>query len=275
MAEFCAVIPVYEHGAAVGRVVDAVRGVGLTCFLVDDGSGPECARVLESLARRDRGISLLRQEVNQGKGAAVQRGLLEAADRGFTHALQIDADGQHELRDIPRFLAEARFHPDAVVCGHPVFGADVPRARLYGRRLTQFWVWVNTWSFEIPDAMCGFRVYPLGVTAPLIARSRLGRRMDFDIEVLVRLHWLGVPTRWIATEVSYPEGGESHFRMFLDNAHITRAHTILFFGMLGAIAEPACPETRLDALPLLGGLTVRHAPARPPVRNDRSGSRIP
>lgn len=232
MPEFCAVIPVYEHGGSVGRVLDAVRGIGLTCFLVDDGSGPECASVLESLAQRDSHTHLLRHKVNQGKGAAVQSGLLAAAARGFTHALQIDADGQHELRDIPRFLAEARDHPDSIVCGQPLFGADTPRSRLYGRRLTQFWVWVNTWSFEILDAMCGFRVYPLGAIAPLLARSRLGRRMDFDIEILVRLHWLGVPTRWIATEISYPQGGKSHFRMRLDNALIARVHTILFFGML-------------------------------------------
>ena len=232
MAEFCAVIPVYEHGAAVGRVLEAVRGTGLRCFLVDDGSGPECRRVLESLAQRDRGILLLRHEVNQGKGAAVQRGLMAAAARRFTHALQIDADGQHDMRDIPRLLAEARSHPDAVVCGRPVFGEDIPRSRLYGRQLTQFWVWVNTWSLEIPDAMCGFRIYPLAATAPLITHSRLGKRMDFDIEILVRLHWLGVPMRWIETRITYPKEGRSHFRLRLDNALIARAHAILFFGML-------------------------------------------
>jgi polyprenyl-phospho-N-acetylgalactosaminyl synthase len=232
MAEFCAVIPVYEHGAAVARVLEAVRGAGLRCFLVDDGSGPECRRVLESLAQQDRGILLLRHEVNQGKGAAVQRGLLAAAARTFTHALQIDADGQHDMRDIPRMLAEARSHPDAVVCGRPIFGGDIPRSRRYGRRLTQFWVWINTWSLEIPDAMCGFRIYPLGATVPLITHSRLGKRMDFDIEILVRLHWLGVPMRWIETRITYPKGGKSHFRLRLDNALIARAHAILFFGML-------------------------------------------
>lgn len=232
MPEFCAVIPVYEHGRSVGRVIDAVHGCGLAAIVVDDGSASDCARQLDALATANGRIRLLRHPSNRGKGAAVQTGLRAAAGLGYTHALQLDADGQHELGDVPRFLAEARAHPQSVICGQPRFGTDAPRARLYGRRLTNFWVSVNTWSTGVTDAMCGFRVYPLATTVPLLDRSRLGNRMDFDIEVLVRLHWLGVPMRWLPTAIAYPEGGVSHFRMRLDNALITRAHTVLFFGML-------------------------------------------
>jgi glycosyltransferase involved in cell wall biosynthesis len=232
MPEFCAVIPVYEHGHVVGPVIDAVLRSSLPAIVVDDGSGPACARQLDDLARASGHIRLLRHSSNRGKGAAVQTGLRAAAALGCTHALQLDADGQHDLADVPRFLAEARAHPQAVVCGLPRFGADAPRSRLYGRRLTNFWVSVNTWSTGMPDAMCGFRVYPLPVTVPLLDRSRHGSRMDFDIEILVRLHWLGVPMRWLPTAIAYPESGVSHFRMRLDNALIARAHAVLFFGML-------------------------------------------
>jgi polyprenyl-phospho-N-acetylgalactosaminyl synthase len=232
MAECCAVIPVYEHGRTAGRVVDAARAAGLPVILVDDGSGPECAAALDALAATDRGVRLLRHAANRGKGAAVQTGLREATALGYRHALQVDADGQHALADIPRLLAESRAHPGAVVCGRPEFGADAPRSRLYGRRLTNFWVAIHTWSRAIPDAMCGFRVYPLAATAALLEHARLGRRMDFDIEILVRLFWLGVPMRWVPTAIAYPPDGSSHFRMRLDNALITRMHTALFFGML-------------------------------------------
>ena len=232
MPDPCAVIPVFEHAATAGRVVEAARRAGLPVILVDDGSSRKSAAALDALARSGPGVRLLRHATNLGKGAAVQTGLRAAAAQGHTHALQVDADGQHALADLPRFLAEARAHPDALVCGQPVFSADAPRARLYGRRFTNFWVSVHTWSTGLPDAMCGFRVYPLASTVPLIERSRLGSRMDFDIEVLVRLHWLGVPVRWLATVVSYPEGGVSHFRIRRDNALITRAHTLLFLGML-------------------------------------------
>lgn len=232
MTEICAVIPVYEHGHTAARVVNAVRACGLDAILVDDGSGPESAAALQAVARDASGVRLLRHASNQGKGAAVQTGLRAAAAQGYAHALQIDADGQHALTDIGRFVAESRSHPEAVVCGQPVFGADAPRSRLYGRRLTNFWVSVNSWTRSLPDAMCGFRVYPLAATVPLLDRFRLGRRMDFDIEILVRLHWQGVPMRWLPTAIAYPPGGVSHFLMRRDNALIARAHALLFFGML-------------------------------------------
>lgn len=225
-------IPVYEHGDAVGRVVSAIRANGLDCLLVDDGSGAACARALDALAASDPAVQVLRLPANQGKGAAVQAGLLAADGGGYGHALQIDADGQHALTDIPRFLAECRSHPQAVICGRPVFGRSAPRSRLFWRHLTRFWVRVNTWSFDIPDAMCGFRIYPLRPVTALLRQARLGRRMDFDIEILVRLHWSGLPMRWLDTLISYPPGGASHFRLWLDNALITRVHTLLFFGML-------------------------------------------
>jgi polyprenyl-phospho-N-acetylgalactosaminyl synthase len=245
MVDTCAVIPVFEHGQTVGRVVDAVRNCGLHVVLVDDGSGADCARVLDAIAQDADDVRLLRHPLNRGKGAAVQTGLRYAAALGYSHALQVDADGQHALADIPRLLAESRSLPDAVVCGRPIFGADAPRSRLVGRRLTNFWVSVNTWSTALPDAMCGFRVYPLATTVPLLERARLGSRMDFDIEILVRLHWLGVPLRWVPTTVSYPAGGASHFRLHLDNALIARAHTVLFFGMLLRTPVLAARKLRL------------------------------
>ncbi len=245
MVEICAVIPVFEHGHTAGFVVDAVRSCGLGAIVVDDGSGPESARALNALAHSIPDVRLLRLATNCGKGAAVQAGLRAAAAKGYTHALQIDADGQHALADVPRFLAEARAHPTAVICGRPAFGADAPRSRILGRRLTNFWVSVNTWSGGIPDAMCGFRVYPLAATAALLERYRLGNRMDFDIEILVRLHWLGVPMRWLPTAIAYPPGGTSHFKMALDNALISRIHTVLFFGMLARVPTLLARKLRL------------------------------
>ena len=226
-----AVIPVYNHGAAVGTVLQGVRAQGLPCILVDDGSDAACAAVLDSLARQPE-VHLVRLLSNQGKGGAVMAGLLEAATMGYTHALQIDADGQHDTASIPQFLAQARQHPHAVICGCPVFDASVPRARLYGRVLTQVWVWINTLSRGIQDAMCGFRIYPLAGTTALLRDTRLGRRMDFDIDIMVRLHWRGVAIVNQPTPVRYPLDGVSHFDMLRDNVAISRLHTRLFFGML-------------------------------------------
>jgi hypothetical protein len=108
----------------------------------------------------------------------------------------------------------------------------MPKGRFYGRYLTHWLVWLNTLSFDIRDSMCGFRVYPLASVLKLLDSTRLGLRMDFDVEVLVRLHWRGQPMRWLDTRVSYPLDGVSHFRLVWDNVLMVRLQLMLLAGML-------------------------------------------
>lgn len=225
------VIPVYNHEDAIPAVVDGVRAHGLSCLLVDDGSRESCAAVLRQLAQHE-GVQLLRLEVNQGKGGAMLAGFRFAASQGVSHVLQIDADGQHATTQIPEFLQMAEVNQEAVINGTPVYDASVPKGRLYGRYLTHVWVWINTLSGDIRDSMCGFRVYPLLPVMALIDAEPLGLRMDFDPEILVRLHWRGVPIRSLKTPVRYPTDGISHFDVWRDNLRISNMHARLFFGML-------------------------------------------
>jgi glycosyltransferase involved in cell wall biosynthesis len=227
----CVVIPVYNHERAIGAVVDALRAQGLPILLVDDGSSPQCAQELQRLAELG-GVSLIRLPENRGKGAAVCTGLRAAREQGYTHAIQVDADGQHTLGDAKRFVEAARERPDHVICGQPVFDASIPKSRYYGRYLTHGLVWLETLSFDVIDSMCGFRLYPLAACGDLIEPGHVGSRMDFDTEMIVRLHWREVPLHWIATRVSYPLDGVSHFRMFFDNARMTSLHVRLVLGML-------------------------------------------
>ena len=227
----CALIPVYNHEGQLPGVVASLQAQGLPCLLVDDASSPACAAVIDRLAS-EPDTHLLRLPENQGKGGAVMAGLREAQRLGFTHALQVDADGQHDLHAVRGFLDESRAHPEAIVCGYPQYDASVPKGRLYARYLTHVWVWINSLSLEIRDSMCGFRVYPLAASVALIDSASLGKRMDFDSEILVRLSWRGQPMRWLPTRVHYPEDGVSHFRLWQDNVLISKMHARLFFGML-------------------------------------------
>lgn len=229
----CAVIPVYNHEHAVGAVVASVFAHNLSCILVDDGSSRECARVLDTLASDtpDR-VTLIRHSNNQGKGRAVLSGIRYAARSGYTHVLQIDADGQHDAADIPRFLHHAVAYPEALIVGCAEYGATVPWLRFCARYLTHIWVWINTLSLQIADSMCGFRIYPISPVMALEQRQKLGERMNFDTEVLVRLYWEGLEIINVPTPVNYPSGGISHFRGVLDNFLISRMHATLFFGML-------------------------------------------
>lgn len=232
----CIVVPVYNHEHAIAGVVERLLAHGVHCILVDDGSTAGCARVLDRLAAAHPArITLERLGVNQGKGAAVLSGFRRAAALGYSHVLQIDADGQHNTGDVPAFLARAAAEPDAIIAGHPVYDESVPKARLYGRYATHIWVWINTLSFDIRDSMCGFRVYPVAPVNALAARRGIGTRMNFDTDILVRLFWTGLRVVNLPTRVCYPEDGVSHFRVWRDNVLITWMHTKLFFGMLPRI----------------------------------------
>ncbi len=229
----CVIIPVFDHEHAIAAVVDAVLRHQLPCILVDDGSSAPCADRLTALAlAAPEQISLVRLQENQGKGAAVIAGFKAACDKGYTHALQIDADGQHATDDIPRFIQVATVHPRAIVTGQPVFDDSIPAIRFYSRYLTHVFVWLNTLSFDIRDSMCGFRLYPLDRVMALLAHQRIGRRMNFDTDILVRLHWQGVQVINLPTRVTYPADGVSHFRLWFDNLLITRMHCQHLIGMV-------------------------------------------
>ncbi|WP_173497418.1 glycosyltransferase family 2 protein [Shewanella sp. ISTPL2] len=226
------VIPNYNHSAAIAQTLAELAQFNLPCYLIDDGSNDETRYLLQSLAQTYPWVTLLLHPYNRGKGAAVMTGLRRAYSDGFSHALQVDADGQHNLADIPAMVARAQAKPDALISGKPEYDESVPKGRLYGRYITHFWVWVETLSFDIQDSMCGFRVYPLAATERLLRQQSLTERMDFDIEILVKLYWQGVEILFQPTKVIYPEGGVSHFQGVADNVRITKLHTKLFFGML-------------------------------------------
>ncbi|AYC34584.1 glycosyltransferase family 2 protein [Pseudomonas cavernae] len=230
----CAVIPVYNHEHALPAVVAVLRDAGLPCVLVDDASSADCAAVMDRLAGTTDTF-LVRLPRNQGKGGAVMAGLREAQRLGFSHALQVDADGQHDLGDVARFLNLSQQQPQALICGYPQYDASVPKSRLYARYLTHVWVWINSLSLSIRDGMCGFRVYPLAASVALLDSARLGRRMDFDPEFLVRMAWRNQPMHWLPTRVHYPLDGLSHFRLWHDNALIAKMHAKLFFAMLARL----------------------------------------
>lgn len=228
----CIVIPIYNHKETIGSTIAGLRCCGVHFFVIDDGSDAATRTVLDTLAEQDPAITLQRFDTNQGKGAAVICGLELAFEQGYTHALQIDADGQHDSRDAPRLLELARASPESLVSAQPLYDASVPRIRHLSRYITHCWVAVETLSLHPPDTMCGFRVYPLAATQRLFDSVQLGRRMDFDIEIIVRLLWQGVDLLRYDTHVQYPDTGRSHFRYFSDNLLISQMHARLFFGMI-------------------------------------------
>ncbi len=227
----CLVIPVYNHHQKLSGLIPRLRQLKINCILIDDGSNEECHAALNSIDSNEPWIEYIRCDTNRGKGAVVCDALRHAAQRGHSHALQIDADGQHDLADIPKFIETAKQFPNAVICGARPYHAMPPNRR-YGRIVTDVWVWINTLSTTIKDSMCGFRLYPLAESVLVIDRYRIGQRMDFDTDILVKLYWSGLELQHIETGVVYQDDIESHFDVLKDNIRISKMHAKHFFGML-------------------------------------------
>jgi predicted LPLAT superfamily acyltransferase len=231
----CCVIPSRNHHLVIGEVVRQVRAVGLPVLLIDDASDEPARSVLARLHTPDAGVTVARLAERGGKGGAVIKGLELAQAAGYSHALQVDADGQHDLSRLPEMLRLAAERPDAVISGAAIYDRSVPRARRYGRYATHVWVWIETLSFQLTDTMCGFRVYPLAPVMALLRSEAVGRFMDFDTEILVRLFWRNVAVRMVPVRVIYPSDNSSNFELWRDNWRITRMHTRLFFTMLARL----------------------------------------
>jgi len=227
------IIPVYNHERAIRQTLQDVLMHDYPVLLVDDGSDRECSNILIELEKiHPQRVSLLRLDENKGKGAAVKAGFRLSFEKGYTHALQVDADGQHDLADLPHFMQIGKDNRDSVIAGYPEYDESVPKGRYYSRYLTHIWVWINTLSFEIKDSMCGFRLYPLAEIITLLNQEPCGNRMDFDTEIIVRWVWRAGKIENVLTKVHYPIDGVSHFDVFHDNVRISWMHTRLFFGML-------------------------------------------
>lgn len=224
-------VPTYNNPLTIERVVCALLEHLPAVFVVDDGGNTEAQAALEKVAAID-GAVVHHHEQNGGKGAAVKTGLRLAHDAGYTHALQVDADGQHDFGDLPRFIDACEKSPNALILGRPTFDKSAPAARKAGRKVSIFWVHIETLfrKGRIADPLCGYRVYPLAQGVP--AAEKCGDRMDFDPEVAVRLVWRGLDVVNLDTKVRYldeEEGGVSHFRGFWDTLHISWLHTKLCF----------------------------------------------
>jgi glycosyltransferase involved in cell wall biosynthesis len=228
-------IPSYNSGKKLFETVHEARQFWQPVWVVVDGSTDGTGEQLQQLAANDTGLRVLLLTHNQGKGAALLHGLDEAQARGFTHALTMDADGQHPARCIPHFMAASQANPDALILGMPVFDSSAPRLRVAGRKLSNWSANLETLWIGIGDSLYGFRVYPIAALRAVMHASHWMRRFDFDAEAVVRLCWRGLRPINMAAPVKYftPEqGGVSHFNYLRDNALLTWMHARLLLGFL-------------------------------------------
>ncbi len=228
-------IPCYNPGRRIETTVRDASPAGLPIWIVDDGSDDQTHRRLTGLSDQLPEVTVLRHEENLGKGAAVLTGIQAAQAQGYTHALTMDADGQHPAELIPGFITTARAQPKAMILGRPVFSEEAPTLRVQGRKISNFWAELETLWGGIGDSLFGFRVYPIEPLITVMRQTRWMRRFDFDPEAAVRLVWLGVPAINVDAPVRYFDAeadGVSHFRYGRDNRLLIWMHLRLLAGFL-------------------------------------------
>lgn len=232
----CVLIPSYNSGSLLRQTLAGVLEIWDDVFVVVDGSSDGSDSGLEELGNgAGKNLRIHRLQQNQGKGSAVLKGISLAAEEGFTHALAMDADGQHPAAHIARFMKTGETYPDALVLGEPVFEEDAPCLRVQGRKVSNWWANLETCWWGIHDSLFGMRLYPIAPLQNVFSETGFARRFDFDPEVAVRLCWKGVPVINLKTPVKYltaEEGGISQFRYLRDNTLLTGMHIRLFLGFL-------------------------------------------
>lgn len=229
---YCILIPHYCHAEQLARFLPQLGAVKLPLLVVDDGSDAQSLAQLRALIAEHPWAQLHERSPNQGKGATMVAGMQAAQGQGFSHVILVDADGQHAAADLIKLHQASLNAPQTLFSGNPRFGADIPRARLYGREITNVLARLAAGSAAIEDAMCGLRLYPLDLVLPLTAAVGRRLRMELDTELLVRACWAGLELRYIDSAVVYPASGRSHFRMLSDNLRLTLMHiTLLWLGL--------------------------------------------
>ncbi|MBF0460373.1 MAG: glycosyltransferase family 2 protein [Magnetococcales bacterium] len=244
------VVPSHNHWRAIPDMLDPLTRMGLPVWIIDDGSDGPVAAALTAMADPSRRIAVHRLPVNQGKGRAVKVGFQLAHAAGFSHVLQIDADGQHSMAVIETLVKRAQQYPGALISGRPIYDHTIPTGRKIGRWITHLWVFFETLSLRITDSMCGLRVYPLAPVLALLHTTPVGDRMDFDTDIMVRLFWRGVAPLFVPVQVTYPQGNHSNFRLWRDNWAISVLHTRLVLTLLWR--WPAILRNRPPPLEVVG-----------------------
>ena len=215
-------MPTYNNAPMLKRVLDDLLAYTDQIIVVNDGSTDDTAQILSTVKVAD----VVSYPVNKGKGYALRQGFQRALSLGYEYAISIDSDGQHFADDLPVFLQALATNSGSIIIGNRNMDqSTVPGKSNFGRNFSNFWFTFET-GRSLNDTQSGYRLYPL---RRLNDFRWLTRKFEFEIEVLVRSAWAGIPIVEVPVKVYYPEKGKriSHFRPFRDFTRISILNTVL------------------------------------------------
>ncbi len=218
----CVIIPAYNNASTLSDVIGGVLQFTSSVIVVNDGSDDSTVEVVS----RFQQVRLVSHSRNLGKGMALRTGFAEAVKAGYEYAITIDADGQHMPGDIPKFIDALEQNPGALIVGaRNMKQKSVPATSRFGHKFSNFWYRVET-GVKLPDTQTGFRLYPV---KELKNMRFYTKKFEFEIEVLVRAAWKGIPVTYVPVDVYYAPKKHrvSHFRPIKDFARVSMLNTCL------------------------------------------------
>jgi glycosyltransferase involved in cell wall biosynthesis len=192
--------------------------------VVNDGSTDNTSEILNKFGE----IEIVSYAKNKGKGNALRRGFRKAFEKGYSFAVTIDSDGQHDPQDIYHFLEAYKKNPETVIVGaRKTIEGDVPGKNSFANRFSNFWFAVITGN-ELEDTQSGYRLYPLKKIGKM---KFVTTKYEFELEVLIRAIWKNIPVISIPIKAIYPPKGEriTHFRPWRDFFRISVLNTVMVF----------------------------------------------
>ena len=228
MEKTCVIIPTYNNATTIRRVIEDVEKYCSSIIVVNDGSTDDTAAILQSIPSP---IEVVSYPDNRGKGYALVTGFKKAKALGYTHAITIDADGQHFADDIPCFIEGLKHNPEGFIVGcRNLTEENMPRQNTFANRFSNFWFRLQT-GINLPDTQSGYRLYTL---SSLKGLNLITSRYESELELLVYAAWAGVDITSVNVKVYYPPAEErvSHFRPIYDFFRISVLNTVLCLGAL-------------------------------------------
>lgn len=216
---WCVIVPTYNNERTLANILERILVYTHEVIVINDGSTDRTREILQNFPQ----ITVLHQEKNSGKGAALRKGFTYALENGYEYAITIDSDGQHFPEDIPNFLQrlEEKGEPVLLIGARNMSQEGIPRRSSFGNKFSNFWFWFET-GIRLEDTQSGFRLYPLSE----MPKKYYTPKFEFEIESIVRSAWKGIPVENIPVQVHYQDR-VSHFRPVRDFARISVLNTIL------------------------------------------------
>jgi glycosyltransferase involved in cell wall biosynthesis len=216
-------VPTYNNAKTLSNVISGILEYTHHLIVVNDGSDHETATILSQF---EKTITIVTHSRNLGKGMALRNGFSKARSMGYHYAITLDSDGQHFPSDLEQFLLKLDHHPGSLIVGaRNMDSENVPNKSSFGNKFSNFWFRFET-GINLPDTQSGYRLYPIKKLEKI---KFFTTRFEFEIEVLVKSAWKGIPVLSLPVQVFYAKGEErvTHFRPGKDFTRISILNTWL------------------------------------------------